>query len=145
MYPTTYLVGCVIQKRYKHLYIFATKKLLFFSFSGSQDYSTITIQFPKDAVPIQVPNFGQGEMATFFQEFNEAEPSFNQRRKSLTFYDTKFDLSSLARNTNASVTQVVTVKADTVYMSQPLDITYSLIIRARVISIGNIGSVLNIL
>ena len=84
-------------------------------------------------------------MATFFQEFNEAEPTFNQRRKSLTFYDTKFDLSSLARNTNASVTQVVTVKADTVYMSEPLDITYSLIIRARVISIGNIGSVLNIL
>ena len=115
---------------------------MFFHSSGSQDYSTITIQFPKDAVPIQVPNFGQGEMATFFQEFNEAEPSFNQRRKSLTFYDTKFDLSSLARNTNASVTQVVTVKADTVFMSEPLDITYSLIIRARVISIGNIGSVL---
>ena len=77
-------------------------------------------------------------MATFFQEFNEAEPTFNQRRKSLTFYDTKFDLSSLARNTNASVTQEVIVKADTVYMSQPLDITYSLIIRARVASIGKI-------
>ena len=56
-------------------------------------------------------------------------------RKSLTFYDTKFDLSTLAIHTNASITQDVIVKADTVYMSQPLDVTYQLSIQARVVSI----------
>ena len=51
--------------------------------------------------------------------------------KKLTFYGTKLDLAFLTTNTNASLTEEVTIKADTVFISQPVKINYKLKIRAR--------------
>ena len=101
-------------------------------------YSSVTIQFPKDFESIEIDDFGEGESADFFKEFNGAEPQFNQMRKSLTFYAPKFDLSKLSLHTNASITKEVIVKADTVYMTEPLDVTYQLSIIARVVSIDKL-------
>ena len=101
----------------------------------ADQYTSVSVQFPTDVIPVQVSDFGQGETARFFQEFNGAQASFNRMRKSLTFYGTKFDLSSLALHTNDTITEEVHIKADTVYMGQPLNITYKVFIKARVVSI----------
>ena len=67
----------------------------------------------------------------FGYPFFGAGLNLNQRRKSLTFYGTKLDLVMLNDNTNSSVTEEVTIKADTVYLSQPITINFKLNIRAR--------------
>ena len=103
----------------------------------TEQYEFVRINFPKDEIPSKVENFGKGESADFFKDFNGAKDEYNSHRRSLTLYGTKFDLSTLQQSTNSSITQNVTIKADTVYMSQPLSINYKLIIRARVVSIDH--------
>jgi len=93
-------------------------------------YQSVKVNFPKDKVPMSAASFGVGASAPFFKDFNVAS-SFNRMRRKLTFYGTIFDLASLPDNTNFSLTEEVTVQADTVVISRPITIDYKLKIRAR--------------
>ena len=60
-------------------------------------------------------------------------------QKNLTIYDTIFDLAELESHTRCErkcFTEQVVIKADTVYMSKPLQIFYNLTIRARIVTIN---------
>lgn len=99
------------------------------------DYDKIMTDFPLDQISIDVDDFGKGETSSFFKDFNGVNSDLNLQRSSLTFYGTKFDLSSLEFNTNPNITKDVIVKADTVIMSRPLKINYELKIIARLAKI----------
>ena len=101
----------------------------------AQNITDVLINFPQDITNPLVRDFGKGESANFFKDFNGATSEFNKKRKSLKFYGTKFDLAVLDQNTNASLTEEVTIMADTVYISKPISISYKLKIRARIVSI----------
>ena len=101
----------------------------------AENITDVLINFPQDILDPLVRDFGKGESETFFKDFNGATSEFNRKRKTLKFYGTKFDLAVLEQNTNASLTEEVTIMADTVYMSRPISISYKLRIRARIVSI----------
>ena len=102
---------------------------------SEEQINNILVNFPRDPLTIEVDYFGKGESSKFFKNFNGVSSDFNRKRRTLTFYATKFDLASLIENTNASVTKEVTIKADTVFISEPIKINYNLKIRARIVSI----------
>lgn len=104
----------------------------FVSASGDK-YAKVFVNFPRE--PRQIQDFGAGTSNAFFTEFNSGDNDLSRLRRSLTFYGTTFDLASLESKTNRSVTREVMVKADSVYMSRPLSISYNLKIRARVVSL----------
>ena len=86
----------------------------------AENITDVLINFPQDILDPLVRDFGKGESETFFKDFNGATSEFNRKRKILKFYGTKFDLAVLEQNTNASLTEEVTIMADTVYMSRPI-------------------------
>ena len=99
-------------------------------------YSKIIMQFPKDENFKEINDFEKCEQPLFFQNFDNAPSKLNQRRQNLTIYSAKFDLSKLTEYTNQSTTTNVFIRADTVYMTNPLVITYNLTITARIVSIN---------
>ena len=94
----------------------------------------IAYNFPVDDVEVPVEDFGPGESEAFFSEFN-GDKDFARVQRSLKLYGTKLDLASLATLTSHE-TREVTIRADTVYTSTPLTISYNLKIVARVASIS---------
>ena len=58
-------------------------------------------------------------------------------QRSMKIYETKFDLASLESRTNETVTKQVEIKADTVFISEPITINYNLIIKARIVSLDH--------
>ena len=101
----------------------------------AENITDVLINFPQDILDPLVRDFGKGESKSFFKDFNGATSELNTKRKTLKLYGTKFDLAVLEQNTNASLTEEVTIMADTVYMSRPISISYKLRIRARIVSI----------
>ena len=97
--------------------------------------STVRIKFPVDIDTPFVHDFGRGQDSSFFKDFNGADTEFNLKIRNLKFYGTKFDLAVLPQNTNPNLTESVLIRADTVYISQPISISYELKIRARIVSI----------
>ena len=103
--------------------------------ASGDKYSKVLINLPRE--PRQIQDFGAGGSSTFFTDFNGVDDDLSRLRRSLTFYGTIFDLASLESKTNKSVTREVMIKADSVYMSRPISITYNLKIRARVVSLDH--------
>ena len=64
------------------------------------------------------------------KEFNDDGKEIHKRQSVIKLYSTTFDLTNLKHHTS-NVTKEVIIWADTVYMSEPLKITYNLTIRAR--------------
>jgi hypothetical protein len=103
--------------------------------------STIIIDFPADQSAGHVEDFGEGASASFFQNFNAyggsaQDMTYTKLKRSITLYGTKFDLSTLASFTSEK-TAYVTIKADTIYTSQPMSIHYKLQLVARVVAIDH--------
>ncbi len=95
----------------------------------------IKFKFPLDVQEVEVADFGIGESALFFKDFNGRSVEYSKLQKSLTLYDTKIDLATLPGLTG-NRTEEVYVQADTVYMSSPMHLTYKLFINARKVSIN---------
>ena len=107
------------------------------SLQSIEHYDSVIVNFPLESN--HVKDFGKGESSKFFREFNGPNiannTNLNKKRKSLKFYATKFDLADLVKNTDMSRTKDVMIKADTVVISEPIEINYKLKIRARIVSI----------
>ncbi len=99
------------------------------------EYAQVRVNFPQDLTSPVVDFFGKGESSKFFQTFNGIDAEYNRKRSEITLYGTKFDMVALKEHTSANVTKEVTIKADTVFLSEPMDINYRLKIRARIVSI----------
>ena len=97
--------------------------------------SKIVLKFPKDENPPPVGDFGVCESESAFVDFKQTDMELNSFRESLTIHSVKFNLNDLDRYINSSVTQFVTIKADTVYMTNTLNINFNLTILARTISL----------
>ena len=96
------------------------------------------LKFPKDN--IQAPpigDFGECESKSAFQEMKHIDKQFKNLRKNVTIHSAVFNLNDLEQYIDASVTELVTVKADTVYMTDILTIDFNLTIWARTISLSN--------
>ena len=102
----------------------------------NENFTNIIFNFPTDTVAKTVENFYEGESNAFFQEFNSQQGSMEHAKfmKELILYETKYDLTKLKEVTSHR-TEVVTIKADTVYMSAPVTIHHHLNIQARVVAL----------
>ena len=99
--------------------------------------SKVTFEFPKDnedspslddlSTCVKSPLFSE------LQVYNEKLSAF---RKTMTIYQLKFNLNDLDKYTKRGVTESVTIYADTVYMTEELQISYNLTIRARIVAIS---------
>ena len=98
--------------------------------------SKIMLVFPKDDTLSQLDNLGLCETAPLFTDLKEVNKKFNAMRKHVVIHKLKFNLNDLLQYTN-NITETVTVYADTVYMTEPMNITYKLNIRTRVASISH--------
>ncbi len=112
----------------------------------SSDFNNILIEFPKDD---KQPNFLKvGTRMTnnhFLHNFNSLNGSMSYLKyiKHIEIYELYFDLSHL-KNLTSDVTEKVTIKADTVVISDNIEVTYFLSIQARIVKINNtITQVLN--
>ena len=99
--------------------------------------STIRFEFPKENNPPYVADLSLCETASFFRDIEETQRKLNILRKNVTIYSVKFDLNNLDQYTNSTVTEFVTIRADTVYMTGSLSINFNLTIIARTISISH--------
>ena len=102
----------------------------------NEDFNNIMINYPKDKEAKVVENYYEGESNRFFQEFNSQKGSMEHAKYmlELTLYETKYDLTKLKELTS-DMTELVTIKADTVYMSSPVTISHHLNIQARVVAL----------
>ena len=99
--------------------------------------STIVLQFPKDNISVPIGDFGDCESESAFQDIRHTDKRFISLRRNVTIYSVKFNLNDLDQYTDSSVTQYVTIKADTVYMTDTLTINFNLTIWARTISVSH--------
>ena len=100
--------------------------------------SRVVLQFPRD--DIQAPpvgEFGDCDSEIVFQDMKRIDKQFDSSRKSVTIHSVKFKLNDLDQYVNSQVTELVTIKADTVYMTNSLTINFNLTILARTISLSN--------
>ena len=100
--------------------------------------SRIVLQFPRD--DIQAPpvgDFGDCDSDSTFQDMKRIDKQFGSLRKNVTIHSVKFKLNDLDQYVNSQVTELVTIKADTVYMTNSLTINFNLTIWARTISLSN--------
>ena len=73
----------------------------------------------------------------FFENFKRDDLRFNKLKKNLVIYDASFDLSTLPMHTTEGITESVVIRADTVYMTKLVEISYNLTIRTRVASLSH--------
>jgi len=102
-----------------------------------QVFDHITFLYPADIIPQPTADFYEGQSNRFFREFNlQTNGSLDhfQYMNEFTLYETKFDLSELAKYT-VERTKKVTIKADTVHMTAPITISHKLEIEARIVSL----------
>ena len=114
----------------------------------NSEFDNILIEFPKDDeqtnlidVRIQMTN------GYLLQNFNSLNGSMDYLKylKHIEIYEIYYDLSNLI-NITSDLTEKVTIKADTVIISEDLKITYHLHIQARMVIINNtITQVLNVI
>ena len=95
--------------------------------------SKVSFQFPKDDNLLGVDNLSMCDNSSLFSDFNK---KFHTFRKIVKLYQLSFNLNDLSEYTKSSLTESVTIFADTIYMSGPLDITYNLTIRARTVALS---------
>ena len=114
----------------------------------SSDFNNILIEFPKDEGKSNFIDVGTRKTSNYFlQNFNSLNGSMSYLKyiKNIEIYELYFDLSHL-KNITSDVTEKVTIKADTVVISEDLEINYFLFIQARIVHINNtITQVLNAL
>ena len=105
----------------------------------NQDFKSVTFLFPKDEQKVNTQDFYEAETNSYFKNLNKINGKTNltQYLPNLKLYGTKFDLATLDEHVGLR-TETVTVFADTVYMSRPLQkpIKNKISIRARVVSIS---------
>ena len=99
--------------------------------------SKISFQFSKDneeSPPLD--DLSMCVKSPLFSDLQVYDKKLSPFRKTLTLYQLKFNLNDLVQYTNPSVTESVTIFADTVYMTEELEIFYNLTIRARIVAIS---------
>ena len=103
-----------------------------------RDFKNIFFTYPVDATPAKVEDYGRGESDRFFQEFNsqKGDNTHYQYMRELVLYETKFDLSEIKSYTSERTAEV-TIKADTIYMSGPIEINHKLNLIGRVVSLAH--------
>ena len=74
--------------------------------------------------------------ATIFHDIGKTHSTV-RLRKNVTLYSIRFNLDSLSQFSNSTITEDVTIKADTVYMTKPLLIDFNLNIWARTIILSH--------
>jgi len=103
------------------------------------DFKSITFIYHKDEDEVTVSNFFEAETNSYFQNMNQVNGKSDLTRflSELRLYGTKFDLATLDDHLGLR-TEKVTIFADTVYMTRPLErpINSTIHIRARVVSIS---------
>ncbi len=101
-----------------------------------EDFSYILFNFPEDKEHKNIDSYYEGESNTFFQEFNSEMGSMKHAKYmlELNLYETKYDLARLKELTS-NITELVTIKADTVFMSSPITISHFLNIQARIVAV----------
>ena len=100
--------------------------------------SRIVLQFPRDDVQAPpVGEFGDCDSESVFQDMKRIDKQFDSLRKNVTIHSVKFKLNDLDQYVNSEVTELVTIKADTVYMTNSLTVNFNLTIWARTISLSN--------
>lgn len=129
-------VDCTLRPYFQRLGCYDFTGTYFESPFGDKEISRLKIPFPMDSTPKDIPNYGACENGEFFREFNGADELTDSVKTTLTIYSPKFDLSNLPKHTTPSVTKHVILQADSVFMSEPLEITYDLTIIARIVSIS---------
>ena len=101
------------------------------------DFKSIVFPFPKDdwSWNTGVEDFYEAETNSYFKEVN-GSPNTTRELVDLQLYGTKFDLATIDEYVGPRA-QMVTIFADTIYMSRPLGspITSKLLMRGRVVSI----------
>ena len=99
-------------------------------------YNKIRLKFPQDENPhINVDTHCSS--SDFINGFNDGGKDLHRTQKVVTLYGTAFDLAILKEHTNPERTKTVYVRADYVYMSEELYLTYDLKIRARKVFIND--------
>jgi len=100
-------------------------------------FGTILFDFPADYKPPFVENYFEGESNGFIMDFNSISGSENHTRmmEKLSLFNTKFDLSTLPTLTSNRTKEVI-LKADTVFITEPVTIDYRLTIHARVVALN---------
>ena len=103
-----------------------------------QTFNNIHFTYPADEFPVEPANYGRGESDRFIAEFNsqKGDDSHFQYMKEITLYETKFDLTKMKDYTSERTAQV-TIKADTIYMSAPVEINYKLNLIGRAVSLAH--------
>ena len=104
---------------------------------SSLSKSITTLLFPKDDFIKRIENLGICETAPLFNDLREFNSDFKSMRKEAIIHKLKFNLNDIVSYTNKNVTETVIVYADTVYMTGPLEVSFNLKIRARVVSISH--------
>ena len=97
--------------------------------------SKMGFEFPKDEIKITPDDLGYCQRAPLFNDLREFDRKSNSLRKHVIIRKLKFKLNDILLYTDNDFTETVTVMADTVYMNETLNITFSLNVRARVVSI----------
>ena len=92
-------------------------------------------KFPEDKTKIITEDLGYCQEAPLFNDLREFDRKSNPLRKHVIIRKLKFKLNDVLMYTDKNCTKTVTVMADTVYMNETLNITFSLKIRARVVSL----------
>ena len=103
-----------------------------------QTFTNIFFSFPADKYPSKVEDYGRGASDAFFEEFNsqKGENSHYPYMSEITLYEIKFDLAEMKSYTSSRTT-MVTIKADTIYMSAPVEISHKLNLIGRVVSLAH--------
>ena len=99
--------------------------------------SKITLQFPKDDTTTTIKDYGFCESPAFFSDFGKVSANSTLMRKHAIIHVPKFNLDDIPTFTNLSTTESVTIYADTIYMTRPLETPYFLNMRARIVSISH--------
>ena len=99
--------------------------------------SKIILKFPEDNTTTVLDSYGFCESAPLFSDLRELDRKSNSQRQHVTIHKLKFNLNDILMYTDRSITESVTVYADTVYMNETLEITFQLKVRARVVLISH--------
>ena len=95
----------------------------------------VLFNFPMDEFDQDVEDFYDGAANDFFKAFNSpANSDYTKTIQKLPVYATLFDLNTLTTKTG-KLTEVVDVKADTTFFSEPMTIDYYLKVNSRITSI----------
>ena len=104
-------------------------------FNGSTSHVLIPLKLREDQQEAY-EYYKNDDIFQSFENFKRDDLKFNKLKKHLVIYDAIFDVSTLPMHTTEGITENVIIRADTVYMTKLLQISYNLTIISRVASLS---------